>query len=223
MRVFHLFAPVFSLFLFLAGGCFHEGPWDNCPDFEVRRLTFQKEKKLHPNKGRISSYYLLRWNILGPILPAGRFPETPDLEEEENLCGFVNAPYPAMWRVKHFPLEPEKNPLFQKESDFTSVYKDVKKESIFYFCSTLENPEGEKEACAHIASSGRIIMYLNGAKVYTSSEKASLKEEETAEIRLLPGKNRLVLKYRDGKEGNRKRSLTFRITLPKEKKSALIR
>lgn len=217
------FFPVLTLLLLLTSGCFHEGAWDNCPEFEVRKATFRTEKKLHPNMGRPSSCYLMRWNILGPVTPAGSDLSIPDMEGEETLCGFVNAPYPAMWRVKHFPLEKEKNPLFAKEADFTSLYKDVKKESVFYLCATLDHSSWEKEVLIHTASSGKLTVYWNGKKV-CSSKKALLpeKEEKTA-VLLLRGKNRLVLKYRDGKAGNKKRAVSFRMTLPKEGKSALIR
>ncbi|MBR2904865.1 MAG: hypothetical protein IKC08_03110 [Lentisphaeria bacterium] len=227
MKITILFT--FLISLFLTTGCITitDDPFLDVPEFELRTITFAEQKK---NSTKIPSTrsYLMRWNILGPVAPVSADVDVPVLENENLLCGRLEAPAGALWHVRIYKDEGKKAPA-AGFCNWTNALKKYKGKNLFYGCSSFLSDKEYKNVSLTISAAGSISLYWNGEKKGVL-KKSNLTGKETFVIKDLTirkGGNRLVLKYLDGEKKEALRGVSLQFAIEEKnvplKKTALIR
>lgn len=218
-----------SVMFFLVSCVKKEDPFlTDTPEFEVRNLSFVPAGKKMEQKKQKEKTFLMRWNILGPILPAGKDVTIPAIENEELLCGSVEAPGDAYWHVRIFNSRARKD-VQTGLCNWTKTLSKYKERSLFYACSTFLTEKEYSNVTLHLQTAGETLLYLNGKKIGTflSPNLPGKKEYKLKGLTLKEGANRFVLKYLDKKSAPSLRAVSVRFTLTEkdggEKKISLIR
>lgn len=230
MKISFFFTFVISLFLMTGmTGCITvtEDPFLDVPEFELRTITFTEPKK-GGRKINPAGSCLMRWNILGPVAPVSADVDVPVLENENMLCGRIEAPAGALWHVRIYKDEGKKAPA-AGFCNWTNSLKKYKGKNIFYGCSSFLSDKEYKNVSLTLSAAGSISLYWNGEKKGVL-KKSNLDGKEAFVIKDLTireGGNRLVLKYLDGEKKEALRGVSLKFTLEEknvqQKKTALIR
>ena len=227
MKITVLFAFLCSLFLMTGCISTSDDPFLDVPDFELRTISFAEQKK---GGTKISSdrACLMRWNILGPVEPASANVNIPVLENENLLCGRIEAPAGALWHVRIYKDEGKKAPV-AGFCNWTNALKKYKGKNIFYGCSSFRSDKEYKNVSLTLSAAGSVCLYWNGEKKGVL-EKSNLDGNKAFVIRNLTirkGGNRLVLKYLDGEKKEALRGVSLKFSSGEknvqQKKTALIR
>ena len=227
MKITFLFTFLISLFLMTGCITITDDPFLDVPEFELRTLSFSEQKKSSA-KINTSRSHLMRWNILGPVAPVSANVDVPVLENENMLCGRIEAPAGALWHVRIYRDAGKKAPA-AGFCNWTNSLKKYKGKNLFYGCSSFLSDKEYKNVSLTLSAAGSVCLYWNGEKKGVL-KKSNLNGKEAFVIKDLTireGGNRLVLKYLDGEKNETLRGVSLKFTLEEKnvsgRKTALIR